>query len=129
MEFPDVQTYTLDPEIEGARSDDSIFITSNAISEIKNIAKTQKVPDEYYLRLGTQSGGCSGTQYYLGFDNTELDESREKEFIVDEQSIVIDRQSLFLLESTTIDFVDEEGKRGFIFRNPHQQGCGGCGNH
>jgi iron-sulfur cluster assembly protein len=125
----DVKTYALETEIDGARSDDAIYITSAAIDEIKDIASAQKVPAEYYLRLGTQSGGCSGTQYYLGFDNTEVDNSKDKEFLIDEQAIVIDRASLFTLESTTIDFIEEEGKRGFVFRNPHHQGCGGCGAH
>jgi len=119
----------IDTGIEGARTDDAFFITNTAIDEIKNIIKTQNVSEEYYLRIATQSGGCSGVQYVLGFDNKKPEEDTDKSYIIQDTAIVVDRKSLFLLEGITIDYIDQNGSKGFMFDNPHQQHCGGCGGH
>lgn len=119
----------LDTGIEGARNEDAFYITNTAVGEIKNIIKTQNVPDDYYLRIATQSGGCSGVQYVLGFDNHTPEVEKDKSYLIEDTAIVIDRKSLFLLEGITIDFIEQENARGFVFDNPYHQGCGGCGGH
>ncbi len=121
--------YPLETGIEGARTEDTVYITSHAINQIKNIVVEQNVPEEYYLRIGTQSGGCSGMQHVLGFDNTPADESLDKSFSIGDSSIVIDRKSLFLLQGITIDYIEDIDRKGFVFHNPYHQGCGGCGCH
>lgn len=121
--------HPLESEIEGARTEDTTYITNNAVNQIKNIVVEQKVPEEYYLRIGTQSGGCSGMQHILGFDSTPVDDSLDKSFLIDETSIIIDRKSLFLLQGITIDYVEDIDQKGFMFHNPYHQGCGGCGGH
>lgn len=122
----EVKKYVLDTEIEGARPEDTISLTENAIAEIKNIIQTQKVPAEYLLRIGTQSGGCSGPQYILGFDTVAGDPSEDKEYNIADVRIVIDRKSLFLLQGVTIDYITDLNQSGFVFHNPHQSNCSDC---
>ena len=66
-------------EIEGALSEDDLFISDKAIEMIQEIRKQNNVPEDYFLRIATRGGGCSGMNYALGFDN-EFDEQNDRKF-------------------------------------------------
>lgn len=111
--------------IEGATSEDDIFISLRALEMITQIRKQNNVPDNYFLRMGVQGGGCSGFNYALGFDS-DFNSLEDREFFVGEHRIVIDRRSLFYLMGVTLDFIDTPQGRGFIFSNPNNLPTCGC---
>ncbi len=115
--------------IERATKQDDFMMTRKAIETINQIKETNDVPEEYYLRLGTRSGGCSGMNYMLGFDS----EVNESDRIIEANGIkmVVDDQSLFYLQGVTLDYTDGAQGAGFVFNNPndsHVCGCGGGGH-
>lgn len=111
--------------IEGATEDEDIFISTRALEMIDSIREQNNVPDNYFLRMGVQGGGCSGFTYALGFD-TDFDELNDREFFVGNHRIVIDRRSLFYLMGVTLDYIDTPQGRGFVFSNPNNLPTCGC---
>ena len=121
----DLPSVVLDTEIVGAKERDNIIITERALAEIKRIYVEKSVPDEYLLRIDIESGGCSGVHHILGFDNEISD--NDKIFDANGLGVVIDRKALFVLQSTTIDYINDINGSGFIFDNPYvSSGCSGC---
>ena len=51
-----------------------IKITDNARDQVKKVMTTENHPEGAFVRVGVQSGGCSGLMYQLDFD-TELKET------------------------------------------------------
>lgn len=115
--------------IIGADESDSFMMTQNAMDTVGQIKEANNVPAEYFLRIGSRSGGCSGMQYTLGFDS-EINEN-DKELMAGDVKMVIDKHSLFYLQGVTLDYVDGPSGSGFVFNNPnnsHACGCGGGGH-
>jgi iron-sulfur cluster assembly protein len=112
-------------EIEGALSEDDLFISDKAIEMIQEIRKQNNVPEDYFLRIATRGGGCSGMNYALGFDN-EFDEQNDRKFVTDKVNLVVDAKSLFYLMGVTLDFVDGPDGSGFVFNNPNNAHTCGC---
>ena len=76
------------------------------------------------LRLFIETGGCSGLQYGMSFDEAKPDDSAfESEGI----PIVVDPKSLAHLDGTTVDFDDGLHGTGFEIRNPNAHTTCGCG--
>ena len=82
-------------------------------------------PSNDYVRVGVKSGGCSGLQYDLNFDNiiSEKDEYFEDNGL----KIIVDKKSLFYLLGTELDFSDGLNGKGFQFKNPNANRTCGCG--
>ena len=117
----------IDTGIMGAEDQDSILMTVRAIEKVNAIRQENSIPEEYSLRLGTQSGGCSGMNYILGFDSEINDYDKPVE--LDKINLVIDRTSLFYLQGVTLDYVDDVNGSGFVFTNPNNIKTCGCGGH
>lgn len=101
-----------------------IQLTQGAISELKRIAREQKLSPEHGLRVGVKGGGCSGFSYILGFD-----QPKENDQIFDIEGIRVFMQkahALYLL-GMEIDFVEGLDNRGFSFNNPNATDTCGCG--
>ena len=91
-----------------------------------NIIKSENnVPEDFFLRIGTRGGGCSGMSYTLGFDS-ELDLDTDRQFITNNVNMVIDAKSLFYLMGVTLDFVEGPEGSGFVFHNPNNAHTCGC---
>ena len=76
------------------------------------------------LRLLVESGGCSGFQYGMSFDDPKPDDARcESEGV----AMVLDPASAAYLVGTTIDFDDGLQGKGFEIKNPNAQSTCGCG--
>jgi iron-sulfur cluster assembly protein len=123
----DTNLIGIDTEIVGAEDKDKIYMTENAFNQIHEVRESNNVPEEYFLRMGAQSGGCSGFQYIIGFDS-EVKEM-DKEITIDNVNVVIDRKSLFYLQGVTLDYVDDVNGKGFVFNNPNNEHACGCGGH
>lgn len=105
----------------------SVIITETASKELKRVMGDQKMPEGSVLRIGVASGGCSGFQYKLGFDE-KFDETQDH---VSEQhgvKLAVDKKSALLLDGTTLDFHEGLERRGFTFDNPNVVKSCGCGN-
>ncbi len=76
------------------------------------------------LRVLMETGGCSGFQYGMSFDEGKPDDTRyESEGV----QIVVDPTSLAYLDGSTIDFDDGLHGKGFEIKNPNAQSTCGCG--
>jgi len=77
------------------------------------------------LRLGAKKTGCSGYSYIVNYaDEVGADDIV---FEVDDVKVVVDRQSLAVIDGTEVDYVREGLNEAFKFRNPQAVGECGCG--
>jgi iron-sulfur cluster assembly protein len=124
LENQDVIVKSFSTEVEGVDESDNINISQNAIDAVTKIIKENNVPEDYFLRFDTKSGGCSGMKFVLGFDNN-IDES-DRVFDIDGISIGISSRSLFYYMGMTIDYVDGPQGSGFVFNSPNNMPTCGC---
>lgn len=76
------------------------------------------------LRVLVESGGCSGFQYGMSFDEPkDGDNVGESEGV----RIVMDAASFAYLEGSVVDFDDGLHGKGFEIKNPNAQSTCGCG--
>ena len=78
-----------------------------------------------FVRVGVESGGCSGLSYKLDFDNTRHpdDELIENNNI----KLLVNKKSFLYLIGTTLEFSDGLNGKGFVFNNPNANRTCGCG--
>jgi len=89
-----------------------------------NKARGEYGGNEPHLRISAEDGGCSGHRYNMGFDNeSEGDTLFESNGV----TIVIDSQSLPLLDGLEIDYVSSLEGSSFVLKNPNATGGCGCG--
>ena len=77
------------------------------------------------LRLGIKKTGCSGYAYVI--DYADSIDSDDEVFDVLGVKVVVDNDSLKLIDGTQVDFVKEGINEAFKFRNPNVKGECGCG--
>lgn len=77
------------------------------------------------LRVGVKKTGCSGYAYVI--DYADAIGSDDVIFNDDGVKVIVDAESLALIDGTEIDFVKEGFNEAFKFRNPNVKGECGCG--
>lgn len=82
-------------------------------------------PFEDYIRVGVKSGGCSGLEYVLKFDNEKTDS--DQVFEDNGIKIIIDKKSVLYLAGTILEFSGGLNGKGFVFNNPNANRTCGCG--
>ncbi|MFP3595783.1 HesB/IscA family protein [Chryseobacterium sp. SIMBA_029] len=82
-------------------------------------------PTEDYIRVGVKSGGCSGLEYVLKFDNQKTD--TDQIFEDNNIKIIIDKKSILYLAGTTLEYSGGLNGKGFVFNNPNASRTCGCG--
>lgn len=77
------------------------------------------------LRVGIKKTGCNGYAYVINY----ADEINEADVIFEDRGvkIVVDEDSLALIDGTEVDFIKEGLNEAFRFRNPNVSGECGCG--
>jgi iron-sulfur cluster assembly protein len=77
------------------------------------------------LRLGVRKTGCSGFAYVVNY----ADDIGRGDVVFDQDGVkvIVDRESLELIDGTEIDFVRQGLNEAFRFRNPNVRGECGCG--
>jgi iron-sulfur cluster assembly protein len=77
------------------------------------------------LRLGIRKTGCSGYAYVVNY----ADEVSAGDVVFEASGVkvIVDADSLHLVDGTEIDFVRDGLNEAFRFRNPNVRGECGCG--
>jgi iron-sulfur cluster assembly protein len=99
-------------------------VTDNAVERIK-VLIVQRDKPALGIRIGVKSGGCSGLSYKFEY----ADEIRPNEEKIDlgEVAVFIEPGAEMYIIGTTLDYVDEKVKSGFVFVNPNEKDRCGCG--
>jgi iron-sulfur cluster assembly accessory protein len=101
----------------------TITLTSRAAKQVQAMRAQIDSPAKR-LRVLVESGGCSGFQYGMSFDEPKPgDAELESEGV----AMVVDPASLAYLSGTEIDFDDGLHGKGFEIKNPNAQSTCGCG--
>ncbi len=103
-----------------------MITVSNAAKEHAiNLIKEENKPENTFIRVGVDGGGCSGLMYNLVFDN-ELKEG-DQLFEDNGVKVVVDRKSFLYLVGTELDYSGGLNGKGFTFNNPNASRTCGCG--
>ncbi len=101
----------------------SISLTPSALERVQSyLAKRGR---GLGLRVGVRKTGCSGYAYVIDYaDSIDSDD-----VVFDEQGVkvIVNNESLKLIDGTEVDFVKQGINEAFKFRNPNVKGECGCG--
>lgn len=102
-----------------------ITVSDSAKAHALELMGQDKKPGETFIRVGVDSGGCSGLSYKLEFDNV----LREGDQVFEDKGIkiVVDRKSFLYLAGTVLDYSGGLNGKGFVFNNPNASRTCGCG--
>ncbi len=102
-----------------------ITVTENARERAITLIKEENRPADTFIRVGVESGGCSGLSYKLEFDHNlqPTDQVFEDKGI----KIVVDKKSFLYLVGTELDYTTGLNGKGFVFVNPNASRTCGCG--
>ncbi len=99
-----------------------ITLTTRAAAKIQELQ--EDAGEGKLLRVFVESGGCSGFQYGMSFDERKpedkLLESEGVQFLTDEASLAY-------MDGSKIDFDDGLQGKGFDIQNPNAESTCGCG--
>ena len=101
-----------------------IFVTEAAAKRLKAVMSAEGKAD-HFVRMSVDSGGCSGMNYKMDFDNNQ--ESYDKIFEANGLKVVCDLKSWLYLKNITIDYSDDMLNGGFKIENPNAERTCGCG--
>lgn len=77
-----------------------------------------------FFRFSVKAGGCSGFEYNFDFSS-----KTDHDVVVSTGGIdvLVDANSIPLIQDATIDFINDFKGTGFIVVNPNSKGTCGCG--
>ena len=101
-----------------------LTLTPKAVEKMKSFFEVEETAKGKSLRVSLRPSGCAGYEYALG-----LDEKKPEDQILPQPGfdVVVDKESLALLENATIDYGEDEMSSGFRIQNPLEKGSCGCG--
>jgi len=101
----------------------SISLTPSAVERVQSYL--EKRGRGIGLRVGVRKTGCSGYAYTIDY----ADSVDANDVVFDGQGIkvIVDNDSLELIDGTEVDFVKQGINEAFKFRNPNIKGECGCG--
>jgi iron-sulfur cluster assembly protein len=101
----------------------SIQLTTAAIERVRQFLVRE--PEAIGLRFGVKRTGCSGWGYTVDVAR----EQRPGDSVIEQDGVrvLIDADSLPLVDGTEIDFVRQGINQQFAFRNPQATAACGCG--
>jgi iron-sulfur cluster assembly protein len=100
-----------------------VSLTESAASQVKSLL-AQPDNAEKFLRIYVESGGCSGMQYGMVFDERRADDFAGESCGV---TVLVDPFSADYLHGTVVDYVDALTGGGFKISNPKARHSCGCG--
>ena len=100
-----------------------VNLSDVAAEKLRAILVEEKA-EEKGLRIRVVPGGCSGFSYDMIFDDKA---EGDQVFEAGGVRLLVDGDSMPLLEGATIDFKEEIGHEGFTINNPNAKSGCGCG--
>ena len=113
--------------VEKAQNDfknSQIFVTKKAVKRLKAVMSSEGKKN-HFVRMSVDSGGCSGMNYKMDFENNLGD--YDKIFEINGLKVVCDLKSWLYLKNITIDYSDDMLNGGFKIENPNAERTCGCG--
>lgn len=109
---------------ETTTADNIVDITPSAAGEIKTMLAKETDAAKKGLRVYVETGGCSGMQYGMVFD-----ERRDGDAVAEQLGVpvFVDAFSAGYLRGARIDFSDALTGGGFKISNPNAKQSCGCG--
>ncbi len=100
-------------------------ITKIAKNKLLSLMSEEGLGDNGFVRIGVETGGCSGLSYKLNFDKNinENDKLIENNGV----KVIIDKKSFLYLIGTTLNYFGGLNGKGFVFENPNANRTCGCG--
>ena len=99
-----------------------ILVSDNARDKLNQLLIEDNSGKEY-VRVGVESGGCSGLVYKLDFDDSMNNEDELVEH--NDIKLVINKKSILFLAGTTLEYSSGLNGKGFVFNNPNaNRTCG-----
>ena len=102
-----------------------IQVTDEVKVKLLGLMKEEGKADDAFVRVGVNSGGCSGLSYDLGFDTNENKD--DKSFEDNGIKIVVNKKSYLYLIGTILEYSGGLNGKGFVFNNPNASRTCGCG--
>lgn len=90
------------------------LLSATALSELESILLSKKIPEGYGVRLGIKGSGCAGVSYVIGFDTATAD---DKTYQNGKLNFFVAKKHLLYISGLSIDFIDNNEERGFIFEH------------
>jgi iron-sulfur cluster assembly protein len=105
-------------------SEQGITITEAAAAKLGGVMAQKELSEDHALRVFVQGGGCGGMQYGMTFD-----EARDDDHVFEQHGlkVIVDDTSLFYINGSNIDYVDNLMGGGFHIENPQATSSCGCG--
>ena len=101
----------------------AISLTEPAAERVRNYLETRG--HGVGLRIGVKKTGCNGFAYVVNYADEVTEDDRL--FEARGVTVVVDAESLKLIDGTEVDFIKEGLNEAFKFRNPNIAGECGCG--
>jgi len=101
----------------------AISLTESAAERVRNYLQARG--EGIGLRVGVKKTGCNGFAYVINY--AEAVEASDVVFEQHGVKVVVDQESLALIDGTEVDFIKEGLNEAFRFRNPNVTGECGCG--
>jgi iron-sulfur cluster assembly protein/iron-sulfur cluster insertion protein len=101
-----------------------VNLTENAASQIKSMLADDPGQAGKHLRVYVESGGCSGMQYGMVFDEKRDGDLLSESFGV---TVLIDQFSANYVRGAVVDFSEALTGGGFKINNPNARQSCGCG--
>jgi iron-sulfur cluster assembly protein len=102
-----------------------VSVTQAAVERVRALLAKRGKPS-FGVRVGVRTRGCSGLSYTLEYADA-AEPGDEVIRPTDDVTILIAPKAAMFLFGTEMDFVEENLKSGFTFRNPNEKGRCGCG--
>ena len=101
-----------------------ILVSDNARDKLNQLMIEDNSGKEY-VRVGVESGGCSGLVYKLDFDDSMNNDDELVEH--NDIKLVINKKSILFLAGTILEYSSGLNGKGFVFNNPNANRTCGCG--
>jgi len=102
----------------------TIILTDSAVNQLHLLQDENDCNHRQGLRIFVETGGCSGMQYGMRFDQANEDDQLLE---TNGARILVDPYSQKYLAGSTLDFVDGLTGAGFKLHNPNASRSCGCG--
>jgi len=100
-------------------------ITNVAKKKLLSLMEEGSLEKSCFVRIGVETGGCSGLSYKLNFDKKQHDSDKLVES--NGVQVLIDKKSFLYLVGTTLNYFGGLNGKGFVFENPNANRTCGCG--